>query len=222
MARYAEDPDDPDHLIDRDELDALARARAERAVDALPLDEARREALAREESAAPDATAPTSRPRSAAPVLVIWALGLPLALLVRLVTLPFRSALRRALHRRADRARAAALEAAMSASRRAAQSGRAEDWLASGLAWMEVGQAARAEAAFDAALGAADASEAIRAAATRNRGVARVRMGLPKLGARDLAAAPAAPPPSATTTLREAFLLARIGLTALAGLDPDD
>lgn len=226
MGRYVEDPDDPDHVIDLDEVDAVARARAERAADALPVEEARGERLRDEEMRATEvpAVARPSGPRSSAWILVLFALGLPFAVLVRVLTSPWRQALRHRARRRADRARTRALERAMAFEREAATE--PPRLIARGLAWMDVGRTARAEAAFDAAVTAARTSKDpnVLAAALQNRGVARAQMRLPKLAAADLAErARLAPAPRGMlrTRLLEGLMLVRIGLGAVAGLADD-
>lgn len=224
MARYIEDPSDPDHVIDVDELDHVARQRTERAVATLPTDDGRRERLALEEAELPElpsANAPGPR-RSVWLVFAFIGLGLLFAVMVRLATAPFRRPLTRWRARRADRARVRALESAMAKERQAERAQTAAAWLACGLAWSNVGRPARAESAFDAALRATNATGAMREAAMRNRGVVRSRMGLPKLGARDIATSRMRVRRAAWTTLVEAALLAWFALQSIAGLEPSD
>lgn len=227
MGRYVEDPLDPDHVVDLDEVDAIARMRAERALAAMPIDEERRAALQALEAEAPEpAPAPAApRRRSAAPiVLALYALGMPFALLVRVLTIPWREALRARARRAADRARVRVIERARALATAAADTPEALN--ARGLAWLEAGDALRAELAFDASVRAAETTNAraALAAALQNRGIARARLGFRKLGAADARRRAALDVPLRTplsVTLVEILQLLRIGLRVLAGLDED-
>lgn len=227
MSPFVEDPDDPDHVVDTGDVDFVARTRAERALAADPVDASHRARLIEEEAAAPElvspAHAPTSK-RSFGWVLVLWALGAPFAVAFRVLSMPWRNALHARAARRADRLRASGIERAIRSEREAGND--AQALLACGLAWLSVGETSRAERAFDAAVGVSkdDPTSAVHLAAIQNRGVARARLKLPRLAARDAAERRRLGPPphrAIGADVREGFMMLRVGLGTLAGLYDD-
>lgn len=228
MSPFVEDPDDPDHVIDTDEVDFVARARAERALAADPIDASHLARLIQEEAAAPDIVSPAPAPaskRSFGWVLVLWVIGAPFAVAFRFVAMPWRRALHARALRRADRRRARGIENALRSEREAA-AGDARALLTCGLAWLAVSESARAERAFDAAVSASkdDPTSAAHLAALQNRGVARARLKLPRLAARDAAERKRFGPQPRRALgahVREGLMMLRIGLGTLAGLSDD-
>jgi len=214
--------------FDIDEVDFVARRCAERALAQDPLDPSRLARLGEEEAAAPEIESPAPPPaskRSFGWVLVLWVIRAPFAVALRLFSMPWRGALRARALRRADRLRASGIERAIRFEREAAADD-ANALVACGLAWLAVGEMARGERAFDAAVAASkhDPMATVHLAAIENRGVARARMKLPKLAALDAAERRRLGPPTRRARgaqLREGLVMLRIGLGTLAGLDDD-
>jgi len=99
------------------------------------------------------------------------------------VTSPWREEMHHRARCRVQRARARRIEKALALH---AQADSAETFLKSGFAWLEVGQALRAEAAFDACLQkSVSAGPGKRASAIQNRGAARARLGHTRLARAD-------------------------------------
>lgn len=229
MSRFVEDPDDPDHVFDLDEVEAVGRMRVEhRLAEQIPVDPERHERLVREEEAIEEPPDPPRAPRRLRWFLSLYALFVPLALLVRLVTTPWRDELRRRAQRREDRERALAVEAVLAADREVADApDDADARMRRGLALLAVAETLRAEADFDACISLLEPIEDRKeqlGAAYQNRGAARLRMRLPKLAERDVRhrtelLGPLPRDPFVTSV--EAYRALRIGLASLAGLDAD-
>jgi hypothetical protein len=187
-------------------------------------------ALAEEEASLPEVAAKVDPPDGRHPpgFRLVWAafvVLLPVALLVRLVTLPFRKRIQAATQRAFDRQRAAVLSGLIDASNALdASPDDADLRFARGLWALQAGFAALAERDFDAIVRRGNAGgetgKASPAIALHNRGVARAKMSLPRLAERDRARAEALglTPRKAE---RPPLAFAWFGFKAIAGFIPD-
>ncbi|MCC6527961.1 MAG: hypothetical protein IT373_35270 [Polyangiaceae bacterium] len=195
-----------------------------------PADNARLATLREQEAGlstpeAPERMAGGAR-RAGCPFTLVLVALLPLALLVRLVTLPWRGRIAQASERAHELERARHLSRLLDASRALeAEPDDPDRRFARGLAALAAGRTALSERDFDASVeeaGAAGSGSVRLAAAHHNRGVARARLRLPRLAARDAARArdlglAIAPAPRG---LRALLAVTWFAFRALAGLGP--
>lgn len=185
--------------------------------------ESRRAALGELEAGEP--TPAPERPRGRAAIVAAIVLVLPFALVVRLLTAPWRRRLREQAQERERRRGRAAIATAVEQCERAADE--PDALFRRGVALLAAGRHDAAELAFDACVGRLAAGEPATtrvALALHDRGVARRGLGLPRLAARDLQRAaelePAlAGPRGASDRARAWAGLVRAMFRAVAGLD---